>query len=135
MLCKPRQGCSEESYYLSEWTQSERAQGLHLPALAFAYEAKSERGWDAAGPRAALPMSHRGSGGGAAGGSGCGFFGGGAGVGGAVELPPLRHQQQQQQQHGVGNDSSGGGSHPLTAVIELGTSAFSTPSSSGGRWQ
>lgn len=43
MLCSPRQGCSEESYYLGEWTQAERAHGLHLRALAFAYEAKSER--------------------------------------------------------------------------------------------
>lgn len=44
MVCRPQQGCSEESYYLKEWSQSERAEALHLPALAFAYEAKSERG-------------------------------------------------------------------------------------------
>jgi hypothetical protein len=53
MLCKPVQGGSEESYYLSEWTVAERAEGKHLPALAFAYEAKSERGWGAATAAAA----------------------------------------------------------------------------------
>jgi hypothetical protein len=45
MLCRPNQGSSEEAYYLGEWSQAERASGLHLQALAFAHEAKSERGW------------------------------------------------------------------------------------------
>jgi hypothetical protein len=44
MVCGPAKGASEEAYYLSEWSQAERADGLHVAALAFAYEAKSERG-------------------------------------------------------------------------------------------
>lgn len=34
---------SEERYYIAEYTMNERAAGLHLPALAFAHETRSER--------------------------------------------------------------------------------------------
>jgi hypothetical protein len=47
MFCAKQPGMSEERYYISEYSSGERAAGLHLPALAFAHEARSER--DAAG--------------------------------------------------------------------------------------
>lgn len=44
MFCAPASGQAEERYYLSEYSATERAAGLHLPALAFAHESRSERG-------------------------------------------------------------------------------------------
>jgi hypothetical protein len=88
MLCRPRQGCSEESYYLSEWSQAERAEGLHIPALAFAFETKSERGRAAQGDAAAgRPAS-------------CGLLCcvGGAADAAAPSAPSQTQSQQQQQQ-------------------------------------
>jgi hypothetical protein len=43
MFCAKQPGMSEEHYYISEYSSGERAAGLHLPALAFAHEARSER--------------------------------------------------------------------------------------------
>jgi hypothetical protein len=43
MFCASQPGTSEERYYISEYSSGERAAGLHLPALAFAHEARSER--------------------------------------------------------------------------------------------
>lgn len=43
MCCPPQSGTSEERYYIAEYSMNERAAGLHLPALAFAHESRSER--------------------------------------------------------------------------------------------
>ncbi|KAF8054878.1 NRT2.2 [Scenedesmus sp. PABB004] len=43
LFCGPSPGASEERYYLSEYSPAERVAGLHLPALGFAHEARSER--------------------------------------------------------------------------------------------
>ncbi|KAF6255678.1 high-affinity nitrate transporter 2.1-like protein [Scenedesmus sp. NREL 46B-D3] len=43
MFCAKQPGMSEERYYINEYSSGERAAGLHLPALAFAHEARSER--------------------------------------------------------------------------------------------
>jgi MFS transporter, NNP family, nitrate/nitrite transporter len=44
MFCKPREGVVEEDYYLGEYTEEERAQGLADAAMKFAQESKSQRG-------------------------------------------------------------------------------------------
>ncbi|WIA21146.1 hypothetical protein OEZ85_005456 [Tetradesmus obliquus] len=41
MFTSSQPGTSEERYYISEYNSGERAAGLHLPALAFAHEARS----------------------------------------------------------------------------------------------
>jgi hypothetical protein len=43
MLRQPQPGASEEAYYVSEYTVAERAQGVHLGALKFAHETRSQR--------------------------------------------------------------------------------------------
>eukprot|EP00775_Hariotina_reticulata_P006420 gene6420-6651_t len=44
MLSGPRQGATEEDYYMFEWTAEEIVQSLHTDSLKFAYEARSQRG-------------------------------------------------------------------------------------------
>ena len=44
MFCPPREGVVEEDYYLGEFTEEERAQGLADAAMKFAQESKSQRG-------------------------------------------------------------------------------------------
>jgi NNP family nitrate/nitrite transporter-like MFS transporter len=60
MLQSPQPGASEEAYYVAEYTVPERARGVHLGALKFAQESRSQR-----------PRSSReaGAGGGAGGGA------------------------------------------------------------------
>lgn len=43
MLSGPSRGASEESYYVAEYTVAERAEGVHLSALKFAHESRSQR--------------------------------------------------------------------------------------------
>ena len=40
----PKEGVTEEDYYLAEYTPEERAAGLHSASLKFAFESKSQRG-------------------------------------------------------------------------------------------
>ncbi len=42
MLSGPSHGVSEESYYVAEYTVAERAEGVHLSALKFAHESRSQ---------------------------------------------------------------------------------------------
>ena len=44
MLFREREGVVEEDYYLSEFTEEERASGLADAAMKFAQESKSQRG-------------------------------------------------------------------------------------------
>jgi NNP family nitrate/nitrite transporter-like MFS transporter len=44
MFVGPKEGISEEDYYLAEYTPEERTEGLHSASLKFAYESKSQRG-------------------------------------------------------------------------------------------
>ncbi|KAF6264928.1 major facilitator superfamily domain-containing protein [Scenedesmus sp. NREL 46B-D3] len=43
MLSGPKEGLSEEAYYLAEFTPEEIAQGLHTASLRFAFESRSQR--------------------------------------------------------------------------------------------
>jgi hypothetical protein len=43
MLSGPSHGASEESYYVAEYTVAERAEGVHVSALKFAHESRSQR--------------------------------------------------------------------------------------------
>jgi NNP family nitrate/nitrite transporter-like MFS transporter len=45
MFCGPKAGVTEEDYYYSEYTAKEREEGLHLAAMKFANESKSQRGF------------------------------------------------------------------------------------------
>lgn len=45
MLTGPREGATEEDYYIKEWTAEEVAQGLHQGALRFAMESRSQRSY------------------------------------------------------------------------------------------
>ena len=63
MWCRPKPGSTEEGYYLAEFTQEERARGAHFSTLAFAHEARSNRGPD-------IPTTGGGASGGVMGGGG-----------------------------------------------------------------
>lgn len=39
-----KKGVTEEDYYFADWTEAERAEGLHLTVMKFANESKSQRG-------------------------------------------------------------------------------------------
>lgn len=39
-----KKGVTEEEYYFSDWTEAERAEGLHLSVMKFANESRSQRG-------------------------------------------------------------------------------------------
>lgn len=43
MLTAPKEGLSEEAYYMAEFTPEEIAQGLHTASLRFAFESRSQR--------------------------------------------------------------------------------------------
>jgi MFS transporter, NNP family, nitrate/nitrite transporter len=45
MLTGPREGATEEDYYLKEWSAEEVAQGLHQGSMKFAMESRSQRGY------------------------------------------------------------------------------------------
>nr|CAD60538.1 NRT2;3 protein [Chlamydomonas reinhardtii] len=44
MLTGPREGATEEDYYIKEWSAEEVADGLHHTSLRFAMESRSQRG-------------------------------------------------------------------------------------------
>ena len=52
MFCKPKDGFTEEDYYLGEYTKEEIAAGLANASVKFAAESRSQRGLKAltAGP-------------------------------------------------------------------------------------
>jgi MFS transporter, NNP family, nitrate/nitrite transporter len=56
MFCGPREGATEQEYYLAEFTAEEQAEGLQSASLKFAYESKSER--SKGGVRGAATDSH-----------------------------------------------------------------------------
>ncbi|PNH10816.1 High affinity nitrate transporter 2.5 [Tetrabaena socialis] len=45
MLTGPREGATEEDYYMREWSAEEVADGLHHGSMKFAMESKSQRGY------------------------------------------------------------------------------------------
>eukprot|EP00879_Flechtneria_rotunda_P019127 GHRR01020082.1.p1 GENE.GHRR01020082.1~~GHRR01020082.1.p1 ORF type:complete len:366 (+),score=106.30 GHRR01020082.1:164-1261(+) len=56
MCCGPQSGQTEERYYLAEYSSIERAAGLHLPALAFAHQSRSERVSATVNSRTTVPV-------------------------------------------------------------------------------